>query len=448
MKYLPLTEKEKVELLRELDKSSIEELFGSIPQEIQKKCSQSLPPPRSEIELRKFFNSRVTSREANVDTSFLGGNGHTHYIPSVIDPLISRGEFLTAYTPYQPEISQGTLQAVFEYQSMMASLMGVDISNASLYDGSTAMAEACLMAARIAKKDHILVSSGVHPEYLETLKTYSAGGVFQFSLIGEDERGRLKLEGLSDEMLTHEKDLAAVVIQSPNRHGIIESIKNINDFIKDRDVLLIVVVTEALSLPLLKSPGEQGADIVCGEAQSFGIPLSFGGPWLGFIGCNTRHMRNLPGRLVGKSVDQDGRDAYVITLAAREQHIRREKATSNICTNQGLMALRCAIYLSVMGKQGTRRAAERSARFTAYARELVKKAKNIKLAYTDSPVFNEFEIDLPVSARHVTTRCIDRKGIAPGTITDENRLLVSFNETMSVDDVEQWVNMVDAAAER
>ncbi len=439
MKYLPLTEKEKSEIIKEIGLQSPADLFQTIPEDVKENTTDRLPAPYSEIEIRRYFQEEY---EPGIRRSFMGGNGHTHYIPSVIDPLISRGEFLTAYTPYQPEVSQGTLQAMFEYQSMMAELMGVEVSNASLYDGSTAMAEACLMAARVTKKNHIIVSDMVHPEYTETLNTYAAGNVLSWSTTGHDEKGRIDLEGLSKELQKHGSITGAVVVQSPNYYGIIENLKNVKDLIKDKKILLIVVVTEAMSLPLLQSPGSQGADIVCGEGQSFGIPLSAGGPWLGFIGTSMSYVRNLPGRIVGESVDSDNRRAYVITLAAREQHIRREKATSNICTNQGLMALRCAIYLSTMGKAGTRRAAERSARFTEYARRLISKQEDIKIIHQDSPVFNEFVIETPVNAQTVFNRCVTAYRIAPGTVIGENMLLCSFNETLLSEDIEGWAQSI------
>lgn len=443
MKYIPVTNNELSELLKEVNLSSTDDLFRSIPESVQLKTSERLSAPKSEIELRNFFQNVPDTK---IKHSFLGGAGHYHYIPSVIDPLISRGEFLTAYTPYQPEVSQGTLQAVFEYQSMMANIMGVEVSNASLYDGSTAMAEACLMAARVNKRYHMLVSESIHPEYIETLDTYSRGEVFKYSTIRSDEKGRTDISHLSEVIREKGTDISALVIQSPNYFGVLENIKNLKDLILEHKILLIVVVSEAMSMGLLKSPGSEGADIVCGEAQSFGIPLSFGGPWLGFIGTGGPNIRNLPGRLIGETVDKENRRAYVVTLAAREQHIRREKATSNICTNQGLMALRSAIYLSVMGKKGLRRAAERCARFAEYGKNRITKISGYTLPYGDSPIFNEFVIETTKPAEEIFHHCVEEAGIAPGTIIGQNRLLASFNETMNPEIIESWVNALERAA--
>jgi len=439
LKYIPSSKEEKAGALKELNLGSIDELFKSIPENIRKQTSAGLKPPLSELEIRKHFQYDCGDT-SSIRTSFLGGNGHHHYIPSIIDPLVSRGEFLTAYTPYQPEVSQGTLQAMFEFQSMMADLMGVEVSNASLYDGSTAMLEAALMSVRISKKNKILFSEAVHPEYIETMRTYADTGVFEYEMVPVGEDGKISVRNLKSRI---SGDVSSVVLQSPNYFGVVEDIQSIKKEFGDQ-ILVIVVVTEAQSLALLRSPGSLGADIVCGEAQSFGVPLSFGGPWLGFIGTSMKHVRNLPGRLVGETVDTKGRRAYVVTLAAREQHIRRERATSNICTNQGLMALRAAIYLSVMGKIGLRRAAERSAKFAAYGRKLIANS-SIKIMYAPSSVFNEFMLELPAPASRVFDKCVEKYGIAPGNIAGEKKLLCAFDETMSPEIIERWASALKEA---
>jgi len=434
LKYIPITEEEKSSYLKELNLTGMDELFRSIPEHIRVRTSSRLTPPMSEIEIRRYF----ATENSPIRHSFLGGNGHHHYIPSIISPIVSRGEFLTAYTPYQPEISQGTLQAMFEFQSMMANLMGVEVSNASMYDGSTAMLEAALMAMRITGKRKVLVSDLIHPEYLHTMHTYSQTEVFEYRNVRHGEDGKIDPEDVKK--AAKEMQPAALVIQSPNFSGIIENISRLKSMPEMKDVLLIVVVTEALSMGLLSSPGSQGADIVCGEAQSFGIPLSFGGPWLGFLGSSSKHVRNMPGRLVGEAKDAQGKRAYVVTLSTREQHIRREKATSNICTNQGLMALRATIYLSLMGREGLRQAALRSAKFAHQGRKLLAKHREVKLPFGESRIFNEFIIDLPVSAKAVFDACVKSAGIAPGNIIGEKRLLASFNETMSPTLVEKWAH--------
>lgn len=429
-RYLPVSDTEYKQEMKDLGIQDADDLFHAIPAALRGNTTASLQPAMGEVELRDHFETTGNG----IRYSFIGGNGHVHYIPSIIAPLISRGEFLTAYTPYQPEVSQGTLQAMFEYQSMMANLMGADLSNASLYDGSTAMLEACYMAQRISQKSRILFSSLIHPEYIETMKTYSLGEIFTHDFVATDAKGRIDLADLANK----KADAAALVVQSPNYYGIVEDIAALKKALGD--VLLIVVVTEAMSLALLRSPGSLGADIVCGEAQSFGIPLSFGGPWLGFLGASTAFTRNMPGRLIGEARDANGERAFVVTLATREQHIRREKATSNICTNQGLMALRCAIYLSVMGKQGLRTAAERSAAFAALGRRKAVEA-GLKVLYPESSIFNEFVIETAAPAERVFEECAKQK-IAPGAVIGENRLLAAFNETMSPEIVERWAKAV------
>ncbi len=437
-KYLPVSEKEYGEELASLAIKDANDLFACIPEALRGDTTTSLKPPMTEMEIREHFRAG----DSKIRHTFIGGNGHTHYIPSIIGPLISRGEFLTAYTPYQPEVSQGTLQAMFEYQSMMASLMGVDISNASLYDGSTAMLEACYMAQRITGKHGILFSEKIHPEYMETMRTYSAGGIFQFDSAPSDTAGRIDVQALSQKITD---TTAALVVQTPNFYGVIEDLAALKKILEPRGVLLIAVITEAMSLALVKSPGSQGADIVCGEAQSFGIPLSFGGPWLGFLGASPSFMRNMPGRLIGQAKDANGERAFVVTLATREQHIRREKATSNICTNQGLMALRCAIYLSVMGKTGLRRAAERSARFAAYGRKKAAEISGVKVQYASSPIFNEFVIETSKDANQVFEHCVEKYGIAPGSVIAPNRILVSFHEMHSKEIVDRWAQALASA---
>lgn len=438
LKYLPTSNQEIESNLKRIGLTNIDELFRSVPAEFMTTPSATLNSAMSEIEIRNHFNSKN-----GPPASYLGGNGHYHYIPSIIDPIISRGEFLTAYTPYQPEVSQGTLQAMFEYQSMMATLMGVEVSNASLYDGSTATVEAGLMACRISHKYKLIVSNSINQEYLQTLSTYSENGPFDFVTIDTDQTGRTDLNKLRASI---NDDIAAVIVPSINKFGIIEDLSSIREICNETNIKMVVTVSESLSLALLKAPGQFGADIVCGEAQSFGIPLSFGGPWLGFIGTSMANVRNLPGRLVGQTKDNQDRRAFVVTLAAREQHIRREKATSNICTNQGLMALRSAIYLSVMGKTGLYQAAERSAKMAHYARRKLQQQSSIQVEFSDSPIFNEVLVRTPIDASKVFERCYTSSQVAVGTVFDQNRLLCAFDETKSVTDVDNWLTMITAAS--
>lgn len=435
MKYLPISETKKEEILKKLNKNSLDELFNHIPKDFFKNTASELEPPKSEFEIRRYFLENIKNEKSFPSYKiFLGGNGHAHDIPSIIDPLISRGEFLTAYTPYQPEVSQGTLQAIFEYQTMMSELMGVEVSNASLYDGSTATVEAILMACRIQQKYKVLVAKSFHKEYLETIQTYSTYGSFEFDFIEINSNGQIDILDLEKKI---DNSISAIVIQSPNSYGIIENIPQISNILKTKNVLLIVSVLEAISLGLLIPPGKY-SDIVCGEAQSFGIPLSFGGPWLGFIGTKKEFVRNLPGRLVGMGEDINKHRAFAITLSAREQHIRREKATSNICTNQGLMALRAAIYLSIVGKYGLKEIALRCAKLAQYAKNILSQEFEVKLKYPNAPFFNEFTIQTRLPAEKVFDRVYESYGICVGSIVGENLLLSSFNETMKKSDIDLW----------
>ncbi len=442
MKYLPISEEKTIEILKYLDKTSLEDLFNHIPQEYFKKTSELLEAPKSEFEIRRIITETI--KDSYILPSyknFLGGNGHVHDIPSIIDPLVSRGEFLTAYTPYQPEVSQGTLQAIFEYQTFMSELMGTEVSNASLYDGSTATVEAILMACRIQKKYKVLVSEIFCKEYLETIETYSKYGSFEYEIIKANSMGQIDLNDLENKI---DSSISAVVIQSPNCFGIIEELEDIAKITNQKQVLLIVSVLESISLGMLSPPGKY-ADIVCGEAQSFGIPLNFGGPWLGFLGTKKEFIRNLPGRLIGMGEDINHNRAFAITLSTREQHIRREKATSNICTNQNLMALRATIYLSVVGKYGLSEIAKRCYKLTKYARQILKNEYEIKLVYPDSPCFNEFLIQTRLPSSTVFDRVMESYEIAVGTIVGENLILSSFNETMNQSDIDLWKKALIAA---
>lgn len=435
MKYLPLSEEKTAEILNFLNKSSLDDLFDHVPKEYLKKTSEFLDSPKSEFEIRRIITETIgDSYVFPTYKNFLGGNGHVHDIPAVIDPLVSRGEFLTAYTPYQPEVSQGTLQAIFEYQTMLSELMGTEVSNASLYDGSTATVEAILMACRIQRKYKVLVSEAFYKEYLETIETYAKYGSFEYHTFKINSLGQVDQSDLESKI---DSSVAAIVVQSPNCFGVIEDLEAISKIAKSKQVLLIVSVLEAISLGLLEPPGSY-ADIVCGEGQSFGIPLNYGGPWLGLLGSKKEYIRNLPGRLVGMGEDICHNRAFAVTLSTREQHIRREKATSNICTNQGLMALRATIYLSVVGKYGLMEIAKRCYKLAYYAKQILKNEFEVKLVFPDSPFFNEILIQTRIPAQTVFDRILDSYGIAVGTIFGENFLLASFNETMTKSDIDLW----------
>src|SRR5438874_167970 len=329
-------------MLQQIGVASIENLFDSIPENLRLREHLNVPAAMSELELLKRFQEMGERNQAARRTSFLGGGAYSHYIPTIVDHLISRSEFFTAYTPYQPEISQGTLQAIFEFQTLVCQLTGMDVANASMYDGSTALAEAVLMAERITRRKKVITSAAVHPEYLEVVDTYVQHYGIELQRVETDAQTGL----ISDEGLKALDDqTAALVVQSPNFFGCIEDVRALAERAHAVGALLIVAVTESISFGFLRSAGACGADIVVAEGQSFGVPVSFGGPYVGLFATRDKYARQLPGRLVGEAFDKQGRRGFVLTLATREQHIRREKATSNICTNDGLIALVATIYL-------------------------------------------------------------------------------------------------------
>jgi len=345
MSFIPTTKKDTEQMLKIIGVKSIEDLFSDIPGEIRSTGDLDLPPGISEIEADGLL-TRLSEKNRRLSV-FAGGGAYRHYVPPVVDQLTNRSEFYTAYTPYQPEVSQGTLTAIFEFQTMLSRLTGTEVTNASMYDGATSLAEAALMSVRDNKKKRLVVSGGVNPRYREVLSTY--GWANDLSLVTVPLSGGVTNP---EDIASHlDDDTGAVIVQSPNYLGSIEDIQAVADILKGGKANLIVAVTEPLSMALLKSPGSLGADIVCGEAQAFGNPVGFGGPYLGFLSAKRRFMRKMPGRLVGKTADSEGREAYVLTLQTREQHIRRDRATSNICTNQGLCALRAQIYLALLGSR-------------------------------------------------------------------------------------------------
>ena len=369
MRYISITPEEKKRMLEVTGVDRVEELFETIPEGVRLAEPLDIPEAASETEILNYFRS-LGEKNVSADRwdSFLGAGVYNHFIPTIIDSVISRAEFYTCYTPYQPELSQGTLQAIFEFQTLICQLTAMDVANASLYDGSSALAEAVLMALRLTKRSKILLPESVHPNYRKVLETYLANLEVEFGDLPLVEAGTVDLDRLKESL---NDDCAAVVIQSPNFFGVIEEIREITRLCQETGTLSIVVVTEAVSLGLLKPPGELGADIVVGEGQSLGIPVGFGGPNLGFFATRDRYKRQMPGRLAGQTLDSQGRRGFVLTLATREQHIRREKATSNICTNQGLCALICAVFLSALGKQGIRELAEQSLKKAFYLRKLL-----------------------------------------------------------------------------
>jgi len=417
-------------MLRSVGLDSPEQLFDTIPADILLKEPPSVPAALSEIELLAHFEALAAKNTAARRPSFLGAGAYSHYSPTVVDALIQRSEFFTAYTPYQPEVSQGTLQAIFEFQTLVCQLTGMEVANASMYDGSTALAEAVLMAERVTRRRRVVVSPALHPEYLAVAETYVAHAGIDLVRGNFDEGAGLSSfdEGMIDE------GTAAIVVQSPNFFGCVEDLQPLADRAHKAGALLVVCVTEAISLGLLKSPGACGADIVVAEGQSFGVPLSFGGPYVGLFATRDKYARQIPGRLVGVAHDKQGRRGFVLTLATREQHIRREKATSNICTNEGLIALAATIYLETMGRRGLQEVAVQCAQKAAYAARRIAALPGFSLPFT-APRFNEFVARAPVAAGGLLARLAAAHNITGGLALSRysperpNDLLVCVTET-------------------
>ncbi len=436
MSFLPNSDDDIQSMCKEIGVDSPEDLFVDIPSHV-KNPHIKLPAPLSEQEaLHKITRIGNNNRKTS---SFVGAGIYNHYVPAVVDHLASRSEFYTAYTPYQPEVSQGTLAAIFEFQTYTCRLTGMDIANASMYDGATALAEGMLMAVRTTKKNTVLCSATVHPHYQQVLSTYAWASDITVQTVPYTN-------GATDyHKLSHmiNNDVACVIVQSPNFFGVIEDIAKAAQIAHDHKALCIGTFTEAMSLGLLKSPGELGADIVCGEGQSFGNYPACGGPLLGILACKKEFMRTIPGRLVGKTVDEDGREAYVMTLQTREQHIRRERATSNICTNEGLCALRATIYLSLVGNK-LKEIAIANHRAASYCLEQL-----VQLGYQrvfDAPFFNEFVVRID-NANNVRSRLLDNGyalGIPLGTYYPElnDCLLIAATECTTKDDVDTLVTLL------
>jgi glycine dehydrogenase subunit 1 len=389
MSYISLSDKDKKEMLASIGVSSLEDLFGCLPDTIRLKRPLRLPEAKTEPELLRHFEAMAARNTYPDYLSFLGAGVYRHFIPSVVDYLSSRGEFVTPYTPYQPEVSQGTLQVIFEYQTLVCQLTGMDIANASLYDGASAAAEAVLMANRLKNKPKVLVCRTVHPQYRETIGTYVKNLGIRIEEVGYAPSGAIDTADLEKRL---DEDTGAVLVQSPNFFGIIGDLKKIGDIARRKQVVFIVAIAEAVSLGILEAPGKFGADIVCGEAQSFGMAPSFGGPYLGFMACKKEHLRQLPGRITGQTKDIEGKRGFVLTLATREQHIRREKATSNICTNQAWCALRATIFLETLGHDGLRDMAVQNMQKANYAAETLGKIKGVKVKFRGR-FFNEFVLE-------------------------------------------------------
>jgi glycine dehydrogenase subunit 1 len=401
MRYLPKSDAERAAMLREIGASSIDDLFTAIPEEYRLTRDLKVPRQMGESEIIDHFKA-AAAKNANGYASFLGAGAYRHYRPVVIDALVQRGEFLTSYTPYQAEITQGTLQAIFEFQTMICELTGMDIANASMYDGSTGAAEAVMMAVRVTGRDNVLVARTVHPEYREVMHTYAQHQGHDASEIAYGQDGRVDLAAL-ERAVTEET--ACVLVQSPNFFGVIEVISAIAEIAHKKGALLIVSIAEAVSLGIVRPPVE--ADIVSMEAQSFGVALSYGGPYCGVLAAKEKYLRQMPGRLVGETKDTEGRRGFVLTLSTREQHIRREKATSNICTNQALVALMTTIFLTVYGKQGMRELALQNLAKATYAADTL--GVQGKLLFDQAPRFHEFVLQTDEDPEQLNARLLEKK---------------------------------------
>ncbi|MDQ4120762.1 MAG: aminomethyl-transferring glycine dehydrogenase subunit GcvPA [Acidobacteriota bacterium] len=442
MRYIPNSAEERAEMLEIVGLDSAKDLFRSIPQDLQLNRQLNITEPLSEPELLAGLERMAEENTGAKRPSFLGAGAYSHYSPTIVDYIIQRSEFFTSYTPYQPEITQGTLQYIFEFQTLVCQLTGMEVANASMYDGSTSLAEAILMAQRVTRRNKIIVASSIHPEYREIAKTYLQHGAATIETMGFDaETGRVNLEDLTARL---DDQTAAVAVQSPNFFGCVEDLQAIAEAAHSIGALLIVTVTEAISFGLLKSPGECGADIVVAEGQSFGIPLSFGGPYVGLFATREKFVRQMPGRLAGVAYDKNGNRGFVLTLSTREQHIRREKATSNICTNQGLIALAATVYMETMGRKGLQEVAVQNAQKAAYAAKRIAEIKGFELPFS-APRFNEFAVRAPGNAAELLEKLCTEKEMVGGLALSRyypenpNDFLVCVTETNSRQQIDDLV---------
>jgi glycine dehydrogenase subunit 1 len=405
MRYLPKSPGERIEMLQQIGAGSIDDLFSTIPQEYRLERDLHVPRQMAESEIVDYFRQAAAKNAAGY-TSFLGAGAYRHYRPVVIDALVQRGEFLTSYTPYQAEITQGTLQAIFEFQTMICELTGMDIANASMYDGSTGAAESVSMAVRVTHRAGVFVARSVHPEYREVMRTYAQHQGLEAATLPFGDDGRVDLAALEQSVT---EETACVLVQSPNFFGVIEDIPAIAGIVHKKGALLIVSIAEAISLGVVRPPVE--ADIVSMEAQSFGVALSFGGPYCGVIAAKEKYLRQMPGRLVGETVDTQGRRGFVLTLSTREQHIRREKATSNICTNQALVALMSTIFLVVYGKEGMRELALHNLAKADYAAKQFSQVTGARLLFDAAPRFHEFVLETQEAPEQINAKLLRQKVI-------------------------------------
>lgn len=437
--FFPHSPEEIERMLKTIGVSSIDELFQSIPDELIEKEPLNLPPPMSEFEIKELMK-RIGKENVKLSdiSAFIGCGVYYHFIPSAVKHIVSRSEFYTSYTPYQPEASQGVLQATFEYQTIVCELFNMDIANASMYDGSTALAEACLMGIRLSGKEKVYISKGVHPHYREVVKTYL--GKERVSELNFDEKsGRTRLDEVEEEG-------GVIAVQNPNFFGVVEDLRSVRKACDEKNAKMVVCVLEPLSLGILAPPGDFGCDIAAGEGQSLSLPPSYTGPHLGLFATRKEYVRFMPGRLVGETVDLDGNRGYVLTLSTREQHIRREKATSNICTNSGLNAIAFAISLSLMGKEGFKELAVLNLSTAHYLLKKVEESGIGKLRFS-SPFFNEFTVELKRDAEEVWKNLLNERilfGFPAGRFYPELRrcLILTATEVNRKDEIDSVIERV------
>jgi glycine dehydrogenase subunit 1 len=437
-RYLPMTEQDQREMLDSIGVDSVNDLFEDIPEKVRFKGDYKIKEAKSETELVKEL-TKMAAKNADLKshTSFLGAGVYDHYMPIIVDHVLSRSEFYTAYTPYQPEISQGELQAIFEFQTMICELTGMDVANSSMYDGGTALAEAAMLSAGQTRRKKVLVSSTVHPESRDVLRSYAKGQYIEVVEIPHNN-------GVTDVVELKKlmgNDIAAVIVQYPNFFGRVEELKAIEE-VTHAEKAMFVVSSNPLALGALTPPGQLGADIVIGDAQPFGIPSAFGGPHCGYFAVNKKLMRKVPGRLVGQTVDEDGIRGFVLTLQAREQHIRRDKATSNICSNQALNALAASVAMTALGKQGVKEMALQNIQKAHYAKEAFK-AKGFSIAF-EGPTFNEFVVKVNMPVKEINQKLLGKEmigGYDLGLVDDSlaQHMLVAVTELRSKEEIDAFV---------
>lgn len=437
MRYLPHTSEQIASMLHDIGVGSLDDLFSTIPSQARRSEEMNLPKPLTEWELDSHLVALSGGEGKKV---FAGAGSYDHFIPQAVSSLAGRSEFVTSYTPYQPEMSQGTLQAIYEYQTLVCRLLGMEVANGSLYDGASALAEALLMAIRVTGQKRVAVSRAVHPHYRQVVRTYLAPTGYEIVELPYDPSGRTDLSSLAG--MEH---FAALAVQSPNFFGCIEDLGSAAFSAHQKEALFIASFTEPLAYGILKNPGSQGADIACGEGQSFGIRPSFGGPGLGMFAGLTKYVRSMPGRLVGETVDMDGRRGFVLTLATREQHIRREKATSNICTNNSLCALTAAMYMACLGSSGMRELASLNHDKSEYLKRELEKS-GTRIAFP-GPTFNEFLVEFPPGFEAAYNSLVERGIVAGIPISSHypelaNHYLLCVTETKTREDMDELVKEV------